>query len=319
MSTVLEIRLFGHPELRLHGQLLVHSLPHKALALLYYLALAEQPVGREKVALLLWPDAAVPTAKHSLRNLLSLLRKSLGDALMITPHTIAFQPAQRKEIDVVAFQQGLALIPQSQLRADTPDLTLWQATLDLYRGDFLEGFYLQQSTAFATWAMSRRESLRQQLTTSLFALSEAQATVGATDAALACLARLLAYDPQREAVYSRQIQLLLGVGRHTEALQHYEHYCNMLAAAFNLAPSPALTALVAGVQLPLVRQDHLTPWSRTLPTTAFNEIAVPPRLSNLPPPGPTTAPLIPHNLTSPLSVFIGRARVGRYHAPAHRR
>ena len=148
--------------------------------------------------------------------------------------------------------------------------------------------------------MLRRESLRQQLTTSLFALSEAYAAAGATDAALACLARLLTLDPQSEAVYSRQIQLLLGLGRRAEALQQYEHYRQMLAAEFNIAPASALTALVAELQLPLANQAHATPWHRTRPTTVVNHVAVLPR------PSPAAAPLIPHNLTKPLSVFIGR-------------
>ena len=309
MSNVLEIRLFGHPELRLHGQLLAHHLPHKALALLYYLALAEQPIGRETVALLLWPDAAAATAKHSLRNLLSLLRKALGDALVITHRTIAFSPAQRKQIDVVAFQQGLAALQQSQLRAEAPDFTLWQATIDLYRGDFLEGFYINQSAPFEEWTMLRRESLRQQLITSLFALSEAHAAAGATEAALACLARLLTFDPQSEAVYSRQIQLLLGLGRRAEAWQQYERYRVMLDVEFNIAPPSALTALVAGLQLPPANQEHPPQWSRTLPTAEVNPVAMPlPLLNWPPPPSPATAPLIPHNLTKPLSVFVGRER-----------
>lgn len=309
MSTVLEIRLFGHPELRLHGQLLDHQLPHKALALLYYLALAEQPVSRETLALLLWPEAAAPTAKHSLRNLLSLLRKSLDDALAITHHTLAFQPAQRRQIDVVTFQQGLAAIQQSQLRAEAPDFTLWQATVDLHRGDFLEGFYIHQSTPFEEWTMLQRESLRQQLTASLLALSEAHATAGATDAALACLARLLTLEPQSEAVYSRQIQLLLSLGRRAEALQQYERYRKMLDVEFNIAPTSALTALVAGLQLPPASQEHLTQWSRTLPTAKVNHVTVPLRRPNWPPPpSPATAPVIPHNLTKPLSIFVGRER-----------
>src|SRR5262245_28426904 len=128
MANAIELRLFGHPELRINGEPVAPALPHKALALLYYLALAEQPVGRETLAALLWPHPPMHTAKHSLRNLLALLRKPLGDGLEITPRTIALSVAHPQQIDVVAFEQGLAVLQKTQLRAEAPDLALWQAT-----------------------------------------------------------------------------------------------------------------------------------------------------------------------------------------------
>ena len=309
MSPLVEIQLFGHPELRLDGQPLDLKLPHKALALLYYLALTAKPVGRETLATLLWPDAPMPTAKQALRNVLSLLRKVLGDVLAITYRTVALQAAQIHLIDVLAFQHGVAAVQKAQQQGTTPDLALWQATLARYRGDFLAGFYVHQSELFEEWTTQQREYLRNQLITNLLALSDAYATNGALAAALAALDRLLEIEPHNEAAYSRQIQLLFRLGRRTEALQAYERYRRMLAKEFNMPPSPALIALVAALR---TQADNavtpVAPLQRlaTAQTTVAAAPVLPPRAA--PPDQPAPPQSVPTNLTRPLSAFIGRSQ-----------
>ena len=309
MSPLVEIQLFGHPELRLDGQPLDLKLPHKALALLYYLALTAKPVGRETLATLLWPDAPMPTAKQALRNVLSLLRKVLGDVLAITYRTVALQAAQIHLIDVLAFQHGVAAVQKAQQQGTTPDLALWQATLALYRGDFLAGFYIHQSELFEEWTTQQREYLRNQLITNLLALSDAYATNGALAAALAALDRLLEIEPHNEAAYSRQIQLLFRLGRRTEALQAYERYRRMLAKEFNMPPSPALIALVAALR---TQADNavtpVAPLQRlaTAQTTVAAAPVLPPRAA--PPDQPAPPQSVPTNPTRPLSAFIGRSQ-----------
>ncbi|HMN30775.1 MAG TPA: BTAD domain-containing putative transcriptional regulator, partial [Caldilineaceae bacterium] len=309
MSHLIELRLFGHPEVRLHGQPLAPALPHKALALLYHVALAEQPVGRETLATLLWPDAPVQTAKHSLRNLLSLLRKALGDELEITQRTIGLSVTDPRQIDVLAFEQGLATLQKAQQQAEAPDLAQWQTTLDLYRGDFLEGFYIHQSELFEEWTALHREYLRSQLITNLLALSEAYAANAAPEAALACLDRLLTIDPENEAAHTQHIQLLLRLGRRTEALQRFERYRQLLAAEFGISPSPELTTLLAEVRTPADDKPILAQWRQAVTATPISVASAPVRVSTVPsasPPAPPTTQGIPNNLISPLSAFIGR-------------
>ena len=314
MSSRLEIQLFGHPELRRDGQLLDLKLPHKALALLYYLALTAQPVGRETLAMLLWPEAPMPTAKQALRNVLSLLRKVLGDVLRdvlaITHRTVALQAAQIHHIDVLAFQQGVAAVQKAQQQGTAPDLAMWQATLALYRGDFLAGFYIHQSELFEEWTTQQREYLRNQLITNLLALSDAYAASGIFAAALACLDRLFEIEPQHEAAYSRQIQVLFRLGRRTEALQSYERYRQMLAREFNMPPSPALIALIAELRQQADNAVTLAPPIHGLTTPHASAAAVPVPLptSSSSLNQPAIQQTLPTNLTRPLSAFVGRSQ-----------
>jgi len=230
MSASIELFLFGYPEMRVQRQPLAPPLPHKALALLAYLAFHAQPVGRETLAALLWPDAPVQTAKHSLRNLLSLLRKVVGPGVESTHRTVVLTQSHFQQIDVIAFEQGVAALQKGQKQGQIPALHHWQATLDLYRGDFLDGFYIQHSEPFEEWTMLRREALREQLLTQLLLLSDAYAATGLPDLALTCLERLFGIAPEHEAAYCRKIELLTRLGRRSEALHYTDRYRQLFAA-----------------------------------------------------------------------------------------
>src|SRR5262245_34224535 len=70
----LHITLLGPPQLTVHGTPL--PLPRRQLrALLYRLAVALQPVAREHLCFLLWPDTPESTARRYLTVLLNLLRQ----------------------------------------------------------------------------------------------------------------------------------------------------------------------------------------------------------------------------------------------------
>ncbi|MCB9155778.1 MAG: AAA family ATPase [Caldilineaceae bacterium] len=295
------LRLFGYPKLYQKGTPLHTTLPKKAMALLAYVAVTDEPIGRETAETLLWPDAPAKTAKSSLRNLLSKLRKEHPDLLTITTRTIALQPAFMHQIDVVAFQHGIAAIQRAAHHPEPLDLRQWQSALDCYQGDFLAGFHIQQSASFDEWSVLQREYLREQAITNLFSLSEAYAATAESDLALAALSRLLAIEPWHEAAYLHQLQLLQASGRRTEALQLYERYQALLAEEFALGPSTELTALYQQIK------------TSTITTTPFGTHLGPKPSSVLTKIESTTAnkpadKSIPHNLPHPLRLFLGRAK-----------
>jgi len=69
----LHITLLGSPQLTVRGTPI--ALPRRQLrALLYRLAVAPQPVPREQLCFLLWPDIAEAAARRNLTVLLNQLR-----------------------------------------------------------------------------------------------------------------------------------------------------------------------------------------------------------------------------------------------------
>ena len=88
---------------------------NKVRALLAYLAVeADRPHRREALAGLLWPDWPDRDALSNLRYALASLRRTLGDHtaeppfLLITPHTIQFNPASDHWLDVAELERQIA-------------------------------------------------------------------------------------------------------------------------------------------------------------------------------------------------------------------
>ena len=162
-QSTLEIRLLGSVSLELEAQP-VTGLPSRAAeALLIYLSYQDRPVSRETLAELLWADRTPKQALTNLRTVLTGLRRELGEFLIISRKEVGFNHNAAVTIDAMRFEERLQEL-STTLQSPTPltetasrDL---QASLDLYQGDFLEGFYLRDGRGFEEWAALQRERLR---------------------------------------------------------------------------------------------------------------------------------------------------------------
>ncbi|HEU5086686.1 MAG TPA: hypothetical protein VFT99_04550, partial [Roseiflexaceae bacterium] len=105
---MLRISLFGTPRIERDG----HALPlrrTKALALLAYLALADQPKDRDSLLALLWPEFDEPSARNNLRRELSLLRSHLHADLLIADRLqVRWNPQAACWVDVTSFHEQVA-------------------------------------------------------------------------------------------------------------------------------------------------------------------------------------------------------------------
>jgi hypothetical protein len=156
---MLTIRLLGQPEISRNEQPL--RLPRrKSRALTYYLAASPQPVRREQLLDLFWIDLPRQSARQVLRTTLSEMRKTLGDALLSEDENVAI----RAEAWVDAREFSAAL----SAREPGGDLSM---TLDLYRGEFLAGFSLNDAPEYETWLLTERERYHRLLVRGLTLLS----------------------------------------------------------------------------------------------------------------------------------------------------
>jgi DNA-binding SARP family transcriptional activator len=122
--------------------------PKKARALLAYLAAQEgEAVSRERLADLLWPYQGSEQARHSLRNCLLELRKSLGASA--ATHLVA-------DFSNCRLQDVLADLDYFERLARSQHLAELQAAADLYRGEFLADFDIN-SEPFQEWLAAERD------------------------------------------------------------------------------------------------------------------------------------------------------------------
>src|SRR5512139_1031108 len=154
----------------------------KTRALLAYLAVgADRPHRRDALVGLLWPDEPEESARHNLRQALFSLRQTIGDPiaqppyLRITRDEIQFNAASAYMLDVASFDAHLAArASHTHARLNGCGICaghLQQAT-DLYRGRFLQEFYLEDSAEYEEWALARREATHQRALDALTDLAD---------------------------------------------------------------------------------------------------------------------------------------------------
>lgn len=237
MSPRLELRLLGQPQVLLDDVAITDFRTAKVEALLYYLAVTGQAHSRESLVALLWGEMPETAAKRNLTQVLSLLRKRLAPFLEITPQQISLKPEAAYKLDVHRFEQTLkALDP-----APEPD-QLRQA-IELYQGDFLQGFYVKEALDFEEWVVTERERLRELLLQALDSLVSHYLHQANYAAGLDAAARLLALEPWREAAHRQMMLLLARSGRREAALAQYESCRQILAEELGVEPLAETTAL----------------------------------------------------------------------------
>lgn len=230
--TAVSLRAFGLPDVSADGRPIRLNL-RKALALLVYVAEARGAVGRETLAALLWPEASDEVARARLRRTLHRIELAFGCGVF--------------EADRVAIAMAptIALTLDTRLFEEACERGVLTEACRLYRGDFLEGFALDECRELEDWAFFRREALRGRLVQSLERLVQDAHAASNHAAAIHHARRLVALDPLSESYGRHLIRSLLMAGDRAGAERHHAELTQRLRDELGVAPEPATTALLA--------------------------------------------------------------------------
>jgi len=248
--TRLAITLLGTFQATLDDAPLHEFESDKARAFLAYLAVeADQPHRREALAALLWPDTGDSTARANLRRVLSNVRRIIGDRdsdtpfLLVTRQSIQFDQERELWLDVAEFTRGVAGEP-----GRSPAIHELEQAVDLYKGPFLAGFSLPDSTPFEEWMRLTAEALQQHATAALHRLARHYEGEGDYTAALPHARRLLELDPFAEAAHRQMMRLLALSGQRSEALAQYDACRQLLADELDVEPAGETQALAERIR-----------------------------------------------------------------------
>src|SRR5690606_2486877 len=168
-------RLFGPFEIAYNGEPLTHFRTSKTQALLVYLLVeAHTAHKREALMTMLWPDLSPESAQTNLRQVVYQLRKAIPATpgrhngrrvpfLLSDRQTVQVNPDADYAVDVADFAAATSAVrahAHSDIRTCPTCRERLAHAADLHRGDFLAGFYLEDSNAFEEWAARRRETYR---------------------------------------------------------------------------------------------------------------------------------------------------------------
>ncbi len=161
----LALHCLGPPSARVDGREAPPDvLWRKHPALLTYLALSPDGTrSRSHLLGLLWPESSEDKARRSLNEAVRRLRSALGTERLLTRGDALQLNAAELDVDVRQFE---TLRAEGQLRA-----------LELLRGEFLEGFHVDDAPAFEDWMDTQRAQIRQAATGLLVARAEEQLAV----------------------------------------------------------------------------------------------------------------------------------------------
>jgi DNA-binding SARP family transcriptional activator/type II secretory pathway predicted ATPase ExeA len=207
----------------------------KHLALLTYLALSPDGTrSRSHLLGLLWPESPDDKARRSLNEAVRRLRSALGTERLVTRGDALQLNANELEVDVRQFE---TLRAEGQLRA-----------LELIRGEFLEGFHVDDAPVFEDWMAAQRAQIRQAATGLLVARAEEQLAVNRYVEARALARRALALDPFSEPALVLGMRSAALEGDSTGALALYHDVAERVAREIGETPSAALNALAGRIR-----------------------------------------------------------------------
>lgn len=231
-SATLQINILGPPQLAWRGEPFALT-RRQARALLFSLAHTPEPVSRDRLAFLFWPDLPDLDARTNLKRLLSTLRSALPDGSLLTAGRGSVGlDWTRVWCDAAAFGE----------RVEAADPAAWAQAVDLYRGPFLDGFALPDCPEYGNWQLQVQAQAEQRYLVALSRLIDARRVAGELDAALAYALRYLAVDDLAEDVHCRLIELHRVRGDRSAAARQFEQCALILERELGVKPLPETRA-----------------------------------------------------------------------------
>jgi DNA-binding SARP family transcriptional activator/TolB-like protein/Tfp pilus assembly protein PilF len=241
----------------------------KRLALLAYLALESvgAPVPRDTLLALFWPELGDREARRALRQALHYLRRVVAEDVFVTTG------------DVIALQA-------KALRCDAVDLERLIASgqnakgLELYRGDFCEGFHVADvASELEEWIARARARLRYRAAAAAWAESDAALSASDAERAIGFARTACAMSPDPEIGWRRLMAVQERVGDREGALRTFDELARRLRQELDTEPSAETVALACRI-----RSAPASERVAVNQPSAPNEIA--------PPPAPVAEPVL---------------------------
>ncbi|MCB8948861.1 MAG: hypothetical protein H6653_12675 [Ardenticatenaceae bacterium] len=235
MTKVLNLALLGPLQVEIDNEPLIGLDSGKAQALLCYLAVNGRSHSRHALANLLWGELPESDARRNLRGVLLRLRQHVEPYLQISHQTVSVHPDAPVQVDTAVFQQA---IRNGEKQGDG-----WQTAVELYRGEFLQEFYIRQAPEFDNWLQEQRLWFHNQAVAAHDAWATQLQMQHNFEHGIQIARQLLALEPTREASHRLLMQLLAQSGQRPAALLQFEQCQQLLIEELGVAVSAETAVL----------------------------------------------------------------------------
>jgi len=212
-------------------------------AMKYLVAYRGKPVPVERLADTLWQDDDCPDPAKSVKDIIYRLRKALsasgGDEAYIlsNPGSYCWNPDLPCYIDFTDFEKLLAFARDA---GENPDerILCYNRAIDLYKGAFLG------DSDSELWALSFVNHYKRLYLQAVEELADIYAQRYSLEEIILLYDKAIAIEPSEEALYIRQIQVLIQNGEYALARRQYRHIERILMREFDVKPSKVLQNLL---------------------------------------------------------------------------
>jgi DNA-binding SARP family transcriptional activator len=245
----------------------------RTVALLAVLSVAgDAGMSRDKLVALLWPEVDSDRARHSLTQALYNARKALqADDLFIAETDVRLNP-DRLTSDVREFEAAT-------------DSGNFKRAVELYRGPFLDGFFVSGAAELERWTSSHRERFEARVSEALRTLASSAEDAGDYRAAVEWRRRAAELFPLDSGGALKLMTAMLRAGDRAGALQHAHVHATLLREELGIDPDPAVQELALKLKEPISwvepnagdsdrpSPNGVVPTSETLVVEAANVVA----------------------------------------------
>jgi DNA-binding SARP family transcriptional activator/tetratricopeptide (TPR) repeat protein len=246
-SGKLVISLLGPPEIRL-GEKIIQIKRRMFRYLVFYLACQAEPVSRESLCDMFWPDDDEDQSRKNLREMVSKLRRDLPieDLIHTEKEYVSFNQA-KVEVDVIRFEETINLIRKNLDLAVSGRINdqLYRAvrdSLSLWRTDhFLGGASTTGSVPFQNWITGTAETLQYWRQMMVEWMADHCIMTGNNPEALNWLTQARQFDRTNTEINALLLTCLRDLGMWSEAI----YLCNMLKTDYLSSEESAMPASLA--------------------------------------------------------------------------
>ncbi len=261
--------------------------PRRRLALLATLAAGgPRGVSRDRLLLLLWPDSTEANARHALSQLLYTLRRDAGADVATGATELRLDPGLISS-DIADFDAALA--------AGRPD-----EAAALYRGPFLDGFYLENGEEFERWAAEMRADVGRRAVGAITQAIRLAEQRGDRTGRVELTRRLTQLEPLSAPHALGYMQALADAGDRSSAIKFARDYETIVRGELKTPAEPSIRALAQRLAAGLHEPPPMAASSEPVADAPLAEPATAAPATVAPATVAPSAPVRPGNLRRPV-------------------
>lgn len=226
------LRLFGGAALDgSDGPVTGRASQRHRIALLALLATTRRLYrSRDQLITLLWPENDTERGRKLLSDSIYRLNQALGGDVLAAVGDDLRLNRTRLACDVASFESAI----------EAQD---WKMAAELYRGDFLDGFYIPASPEFDQWIDSERAHYQRTALKAIETLATQACEAGALTECVEWWQRLSELVPDDSRVSMELMRALEAVGNRAGALRHAQVHAKVLRETIGVEPDKAVLQL----------------------------------------------------------------------------